>query len=102
MRPPYPEYSFLLQSLQTTVRMNIGECVAASFASLSVLSAQHLFLLSSAEETVAFVDQYYPQWQLVNNMFQIRVNNQSKAESIPSMKLITQALSYATELERIV
>ena len=100
--PPVEYYGFFLKSLLETVRINIGECAAASYHTLSVAAATEILMFSSQQETLAFVEENYPLWRVVGNQIELRGTKGPKSEEIPAMKLITQTLSYATEIERIV
>ena len=50
----------------------------------------------------SFIGDYHPQWTLNGNVISFEGEKVSKCEEIPSVKLIGQTLSYATEMERIV
>lgn len=54
------------------------------------------------QETIAFVHANYPDWSIVGGTIETKGSKTSKLAEIPSLKLISQNLSYATELERIV
>ena len=54
------------------------------------------------QETIAFVTANYPEWSIVGRTIETKGSKTSKLAEIPSLKLISQNLSYATELERIV
>lgn len=100
--PPFECYSFFLKSLLETVRVNIGECMSASYRKLTLAGAREILMFNSIEETKAFIGEHHPEWCLVGDIIDVQGQKGSKADEIPSMKLITQTLSYATELERIV
>lgn len=100
--PPTKYFSFFLKSLLETVRINIGECVAASYQTLSLKAATKILMFEKEEETLAFFTDYYPTWIISNGIISLIENKTQKSDEIPSLKLISQNLSYATELERIV
>lgn len=100
--PPVPHYSFFLTSLLKTVRVNIGECAAASYTTLTVEAATQILMFTSGKETLDFVAEYYPDWACTGNVISLRAAPSLKSDEIPSLKLISQNLTYATELERIV
>ena len=100
--PPVDYYSFFLKSLLETVRINIGECAAASYTSLSVTEATQILMFGSEKETVEFIQTSYPDWTVSGNTVSLQGSKVAKSHEIPSLKLISQTLSYATELERIV
>lgn len=101
-QPPVEYYSFFLTSLLMTVRINIGECASASYSTLQLAAATSILMFNSDKETIEFVSQNYPDWLLVGTTFDLRATKAVKSEEIPSLRLIAQQLSYATELERIV
>mmetsp|Transcript_3270 Transcript_3270/g.4931 ORF Transcript_3270/g.4931 Transcript_3270/m.4931 type:complete len:258 (-) Transcript_3270:101-874(-) len=101
--PPVAIFSFFLTSLLETVRINIGECIAAAYSQLSVTAAREMLMFSSDEEVLSFIGEQYPTWTVMNNhTINLLGVRPTKAEEIAAMRLITQNLSYATELERIV
>lgn len=63
-------------------------------------------LMFPANETSSFesfVKQSREDWMVVDNEIKFQpVTTTNRAEDIPSMKLISQSLSFATEVERIV
>jgi len=101
-QPPVEHYSFFLTSLLKTVRVNIGECAAASYNTLSLEAATKILMFSSGQETINFVQENYPDWTCTNNVFSLKAAAAHRSDEIPSLKLISQNLTYATELERIV
>ena len=96
----------VLQFLPTfsldTVRINIGDCAAASYSKLSIDAAKSVLMFSSKEETLAFIQEEYPDWTVTDKEIDLRATKVAKSEEINSQKLISQTLGYATELERIV
>jgi hypothetical protein len=55
------------------------------------------------QETVVFISDYYPAWVVEGDVVRTAsTDGSAKTVEISSMKLITQNLAYATELERIV
>jgi hypothetical protein len=132
--PPVKYFSFFLKSLLETVRINIGECVAAAYSSLTLQAATKILMFDTEEVspppsssttsfsssssltytsfhapfscprqgTLAFIAEQYPSWTIADGAIHLTAPKSTKSEEIPSMKLISQNLSYATELERIV
>jgi 26S proteasome regulatory subunit N12 len=100
--PPVDYYQFFLRSLLDTVRINIGDCAAASYSKLTVDAATSVLMFSSKEETLAFIKEEYPDWQIGDKEIDLRATKVVKSEEIDSKSLISQTLGYATELERIV
>eukprot|EP01034_Spumella_vulgaris_P021789 gene21789-27858_t len=102
--PPVKFYSFFLTSLLETVRINIGECVSSAYDSLTVGAATKILMFDNKEETTEFISDYYPTWVVEGDVVRTSsaAEGAAKTVEISSMKLITQNLAYATELERIV
>jgi len=101
--PPVPQYSFFLNSLLETVRLNVGECLVASYNHLKISSATKVLMFSNDEDTKVFIQSNYPEWRIEGDTVSFGTETKvTKSEEIQSMKLIAQTLSYATELERIV
>jgi 26S proteasome regulatory subunit N12 len=101
-RPPVPHYSFFLTSLLETVRINIGECVAASYSTLTLEAATKILMFEETQETLEFIREFYPSWVFQGNLINLVDAPTARSTEVPSLKLIAQTLSYATELERIV
>lgn len=101
-QPPVEYYSFFLTSLLMTVRINIGECAAASYSTLTLAAATKILMFHSDNETIDFVSENYPDWSLVGGVYDLCATKTVRSEEIPSLRLIAQNLAYATELERIV
>ncbi len=47
--PPTKYYSFFLTSLLETVRINIGECAAAAYASITLAAATKILMFDNQE-----------------------------------------------------
>lgn len=75
----------------------------AAYDELSITEAQKLLRLPNRAELEAFVIDKHPEWEMTADkiIFSVPETSQKSAE-IPSMRLIAECLSYATELERIV
>jgi len=81
-----------------------------AFASLNVIRLINFtpfssFCLSSClQETVDFIAAFYPTWEVNEARGEVHLSGAktTKSEEIPSLRLISQNLAYATELERIV
>jgi len=100
---PHPSYQFFVDNLLQTVRDSIAECVEVSYKTMKISDAMTMMKFGTQEELLEYIEECHSDWILENDTlcFQAPPTG-SKAEDIPSMKLITQNLSYATEMERIV
>ena len=54
-RPPVELYSFFLNSLLETVRLNIGECLAAAYESISVQIATKMLMYENPEVNIILI-----------------------------------------------
>lgn len=100
---PDPSYAFFMESLLLTVRDSIAECLESAYRTLSLSSAQSMLGFASIEELEEYMKEIRDDWIVENGELCFQpppVGRQ--ASDIPSMKLIAQSLTYATELERIV
>jgi len=100
---PDPSYQFFVDNLLQTVRDSIADCVEVSYKSMKIADAMTMMKFGTQKELLEYVEECRDDWILEENTlcFQPPPSG-SKAGDIPSMKLITQNLSYATEMERIV
>lgn len=75
----------------------------AAYSELSIAEAQKMLRMDQRSELEAFVADKHPEWEVTGDkiLFKAPEAGQKSAE-IPSMRLIAECLSYATELERIV
>lgn len=100
---PDPSYNFFMENLIETVRDSIADCVEVTYKSLKLTDAVTMMKLDSVEELQEYVQDKRDDWIVEGDMLTFQPPPVgSKAADIPSMKLISQSLSYATELERIV
>jgi len=100
---PDPSYNFFMENLMETVRDSIADCVEVTYKSLKLTDAVTMMKLDSVEELQEYVQDKRDDWLVEGDMLTFQPPPVgSKAADIPSMKLISQSLSYATELERIV
>lgn len=103
LRVPDPSYSFFVDNLLQTVRDSIADCLEVGYRTMSVKDAVAMMRFGGADELMAYVEEYRDDWIVEGDeiCFQV-VEVGTRPTDIPSMKLIAQSLSYATELERIV
>lgn len=103
-KPPVSYFTFFLTSMLETVRLNIAECAAAAYSTLTVKGATEVLMFNSEEDTLSFISEAYPDWVIdtMLNTIDLRASKTSKKDEIASVQLIQQTLGYATEMERIV
>jgi 26S proteasome regulatory subunit N12 len=100
---PDPSYQFFVDNLLQTVRDSIADCVEVSYKVMKVADAMTMMKFNTQQELFEYVEECRDDWIVQGDTlcFQPPPSG-SKASDIPSMKLIAQSLSYATEMERIV
>jgi 26S proteasome regulatory subunit N12 len=100
---PDPSYAFFMENLLQTVRDSIADCMEVSYKAMKLSDAMTMMKFSSAKELMEYVQEARDDWIVEGDLlcFQPPPTG-SKASDIPSMTLIAQSLSYATELERII
>jgi 26S proteasome regulatory subunit N12 len=100
---PDPSYQFFVDHLLQTVRDSIADCVEVSYKQMKLQDALVLMKFTTPKELLDYVEECRDDWIIQDDQlcFQPPPSG-SKASDVPSMKLIAQTLSYATELERIV
>jgi 26S proteasome regulatory subunit N12 len=104
VKVPDPSYQFFVDNLLQTVRDSIADCVEVSYKHMKVQDAMTMMKYDTQKELLEYVEECRDDWIVENGdtlCFQPPPSG-SKASDIPSMKLIGQSLSYATEMERIV
>lgn len=100
---PDPSYSFFMENLLETVRDSIADCVEVSYKSMKLSDAVTMMKFESIAELQEYIQEKREDWIVEGDMLTFQPPPiGSKAVDIPSMNLISQSLSYATELERIV
>jgi len=102
---PDPLYQYFMTSLLSTVRDNVADALEVSYESMDLADAQKMLMFPANETSSfeSFVKQSREDWMVVDNEIKFQpVTTTNRAEDIPSMKLISQSLSFATEVERIV
>lgn len=70
---------------------------------MSIAEALKMLRMPTRAELEVFVADKHPEWEVTADKIIFRAPEACKKSSeIPSMRLIAECLSYATELERIV
>lgn len=100
---PDTSYQLFMENLLQTVRDSIADCLEVAYKTMSVSEAMTMMKFETTEQLMEYVEEYRDDWIVEGSQlcFQPPATGR-KASDIPSMKLISQSLSYATELERIV
>lgn len=93
-----------LASLTDTVREAVAECAEAAYpGGLSLGAARDRLLFATEAEVEAYCRERRPEWTVAGGRIAFGGNEiKSKSSEIPSLRVISETLSYATELERIV
>ena len=102
-RIPDPSYGLFMDNLLQTVRDSIADCVEVSYKKMKILDAMKMMKFDTAEQLMQYVEECRDDWIVEGDTLCFQPPHVgSKASDIPSMKVIAQSLSYATELERII
>mmetsp|Transcript_8477 Transcript_8477/g.29000 ORF Transcript_8477/g.29000 Transcript_8477/m.29000 type:complete len:153 (-) Transcript_8477:252-710(-) len=100
---PAPEhFSYFMGMLLDTVRDTIAECAESAYESLDCISAREMMMFNSEQELNQFITRSHSGWSLVEGRIIFNTNSHPRSQEIPSRRLISENLIYATELERIV
>uniref|UniRef100_K3X1Q6 PCI domain-containing protein n=1 Tax=Globisporangium ultimum (strain ATCC 200006 / CBS 805.95 / DAOM BR144) TaxID=431595 RepID=K3X1Q6_GLOUD len=100
---PNPFFKFFLSQLLQTVRENIADCAEIAYQCLELSDAQKMLIFDSAAELNAYIQERKPEWVVRDNHVWFKAPEKNLgASDIPSLKLVGETLSYATELDRIV
>lgn len=105
-RTPHPGYAFFMSLLVDTVRDAVADCSEAAYERLGIGAAKEILLLESDTALAEYAAVKHPDWKVDGDGFvyfgKDHGPKQAKASDVPSLRLISETLSYATELERIV
>jgi len=102
-RVPDESYQFFMENLLQTVRDTIADCLEVAYKTMSVAEAMKMMRFENSQQFTEYIDGYRDDWILEgDNLCFQPPEGGCKASDIPSMKIIANSLSYATELERIV
>lgn len=103
MNLPDPSYQFFMDNLLQTVRDSIADCVEVSYKTMKCSDAVTMMKFDTQAALMEYVEECRDDWIVEGDTLCFQPPPMgSKASDIPSMKLIGQSLSYATEMERIV
>mmetsp|Transcript_33122 Transcript_33122/g.78256 ORF Transcript_33122/g.78256 Transcript_33122/m.78256 type:complete len:253 (-) Transcript_33122:160-918(-) len=100
---PDTTYQFFVDNLLQTVRDSIADCMEVSYKNMKISDAMTMMKFGTQQELMEYIEDCRDDWIVEEGTlcFQPPPSG-SKAGDIPSIKMITQNLSYATEMERIV
>jgi 26S proteasome regulatory subunit N12 len=96
-------FSFFIAQLLQTVRENIADCAEVAYPCLELIDAQKMLLFDTLGEFNAYIQAKKTEWIVKDGAIWFKLPEKSLgAVDIPSLKLVGETLSYATELDRIV
>lgn len=100
---PDLSYQFFMENLLQTVRDSIADCMEVSYKTMKIKDAMTMMKFDSPQQLMEYMEDCRDDWIVEGDSlcFQPPPTG-SKASDIPSMKLISQSLSYATEIDRII
>jgi len=102
-RIPDASYEFFMENLLQTVRDSIADCLEVSYKEMKIEDAVKMMKFDSPQHLSGYIEECRDDWIIEGNSICFQpAPSGSKASDIPSMKLIDQSLTYATEMERII
>jgi 26S proteasome regulatory subunit N12 len=102
-RIPDASFEFFMENLLQTVRDSIADCVEVSYKTMKMQDAMTMMKFDSPDQLKEYIEESRDDWLVEGEILCFQPPPAgSKASDIPSMKLISQSLTYATELERII
>uniref|UniRef100_A0A6G1SLW0 26S proteasome non-ATPase regulatory subunit 8 n=1 Tax=Aceria tosichella TaxID=561515 RepID=A0A6G1SLW0_9ACAR len=101
---PSPHYTFFIEVLLSTIRVEMASCLESAFDTIAVVDAVRLLFLSNLNDFKKFMTTR--QWVLSNDQTKISFP-QSKdmnpmTAKVASQQIASQIIEYAVELEKIV
>ena len=100
-KPPSAPFAAFMPKITDAVRVDIANCSEKAYASLSIADAQRHMFFDSEQVLLSFIEDHERNWQVQDGRVYFGEANTTKT-MVPSKLLISQSLSYANELERIV
>jgi len=102
-RIPDSSYEFFMDNLLQTVRDSIADCLEVSYKEMKIEDAVKMMKFDSPQHLAEYIEECRDDWIIEGTSICFQPTpSGSKASDIPSMKLIDQSLTYATEMERII
>mmetsp|Transcript_10977 Transcript_10977/g.22378 ORF Transcript_10977/g.22378 Transcript_10977/m.22378 type:complete len:256 (+) Transcript_10977:380-1147(+) len=103
-RVPHASYGLFMDHLLTTVRDNIADCLEVAYKTMTMDDAVRMMKFGSVAELQSYMEECRDDWIVEdgNRLCFAPPPTGRKADDIPSKKLISNTLTYAAELERIV
>ncbi|KAH9102043.1 hypothetical protein AeMF1_021323 [Aphanomyces euteiches] len=100
---PNPYFKWFMSQLLRTVRDAIADCAEVAYPSLAVSDAAKMMIFSTPQEFHQYIQESKPDWVIKDDIVWFQAPQKHLgAVDIPSMRLVRETLSYATELDRIV
>jgi len=106
---PSPIYEFFINRILDTIRNEIARSAEKAYNSLSLESACQILMIGTIPELQHFVDAFVAskendeiEWRVIQDRIYFIRKEDARVAEIPKWQLLTQAINYAIELERIV
>lgn len=110
---PTPDYQIFFEDLVDTCREKVAKCIECSYDKISIDKLKSMMRFSTNEELISFINEMPSpsscnkedlntsnvQWKLIDNAVYFE---KMDAVSSNNLDLISNALGYAIELERII
>jgi 26S proteasome regulatory subunit N12 len=97
---PADSYSYFMDLLSATVRDEVAGCSERAYRSLTVEDAQRVLLMPNSQETCHYAAERG--WDLREGRLFFQPPDTSGAHNVDALEIISNSMTYARELERIV
>lgn len=101
---PSPYYTFFIDVLLNTIRIEVASCLEQAFDSVAVTDAVRLLFLNNLEDLKKFLSSR--QWVLSSDghsiSFPTSKDMNQLTSKVASQQIASQIVEYAVELEKIV
>lgn len=101
---PSPYYTFFINLLLNTIRIEVASCLEVAFDSIAVVDAVRLLFLNNLEESKKFLSTRH--WTLSADgrmiSFPTSKDMNMLTAKVASQQIASQIIEYAVELEKIV
>lgn len=101
---PSPHYTFFVDKLLNTIRIEVASCLETAFDSIAVQDAARLLFLSELDELKKFLNTR--KWVISGDgrtiSFPISKEMNQLQAKVASQQIASQIIEYAVELEKIV
>ncbi len=101
--PPDAAYGPFVEGLVDAVRDNVADCLEVAYDVMDIGEVAKMMMFDDSTQASQYIQDLRSDWIVNGGVVTFNAETTgNRADDVPSMKVISQTLSYATELERIV